>query len=718
MGTFMISGKNNRFTFGLIVASVGVIALAAQMRNRFHSQTASPTSSQSGQPSDRLKLIFGLPTTPAAVAALDPHQDPAPAPGPPSSPNKNQPPSERTFAPAPVLAHSSRAKSYFGEAPKGFPMPSTKSGDIVYALVGTPDNPGIKGPDGQFRWLMPASKMEMPDSLRTDSLRANDLDVKLKDPAYRKTLADAGAKFGASKGAFLLPPGSVPEFFARILWMSPFPEAHADNSEFLSLASLTTPIKDQWGRGTCQTFAAMAEIESIYLRDYGITVDLSEQFAYHLTKTTLLALPRAANGRENETSLWQGDWTERVVDTVKRYSVPNEPAAPYIDQWKQEENRDKLLGAEKGKLLATPETANQELIDAFEYSDLNFPQNARDSAKYGVKDYTFLGATDARNTSLIEAYLRTNRPVAIAVWLNWKYNKDTGLHENDPAGKAGGHAMQIAGFANFGADDTKNYFILKNSWGGQSFYFVNYDFIKNQAKGATIVESVTDPNRPVPMATRWLGRWNQDNDGWRGELRIRRLDSGKSAMRLGSFVASDGKEKTLTARASNADRTIEYFTSDDSNVAPSTLTGQKFSLYQYSWEPRAASGFTTWEGTRFGVHASRGDLPPLPGRENAVTAEGWKGNWAINLDGWAGTVRITDVTKKGGITGSYEAVGQAAIPLSGKVSTQSPYLVDLTYGAKRVQLMRFTHEPGRAAGLTLASDKKAPVYGVHAALLQ
>ncbi len=51
-----------------------------------------------------------------------------------------------------------------------------------------------------------------------------------------------------------------------------------------SLAQYQTPINDQLGRDTCWAFAGVAALEAAYNRKYGIVLDLSEQYAFHIPK--------------------------------------------------------------------------------------------------------------------------------------------------------------------------------------------------------------------------------------------------------------------------------------------------------------------------------------------------------------------------------------------------------------------------------------------------
>src|SRR5262249_53828249 len=58
-----------------------------------------------------------------------------------------------------------------------------------------------------------------------------------------------------------------------------------------SLAQYQTPFRftvgdqsviGQGGRGTCWAFAGVAALEAAYKRKYGVTLDLSEQYTFHM----------------------------------------------------------------------------------------------------------------------------------------------------------------------------------------------------------------------------------------------------------------------------------------------------------------------------------------------------------------------------------------------------------------------------------------------------
>jgi hypothetical protein len=468
----------------------------------------------------------------------------------------------------------------------------------------------------------------------------------------------------------------------------------------------------------------VANIESAYLRDYGLTLDLSEQFAYHTTKTTAFRARSSSNLTETESSYWNGDWIGRVAETMKIYSLPREPEAPYRNLQQLAERMSFLLGAD-AKLLGAPNyvestsTGNQDLIDKFEYDEVNIPAASRARAIYRITDYTSFDGK-AGNTKLIESFLRTNRPISIGVSLAWKWDPATGVYQHDPANtKPGGHAMLIIGFAHVGADNTKNYFILKNSWGGKDFYLVSYDFIAKNAHAATVMESVSDPAAGAPWSTRWLGHWNVDNDGWRGRMLIRRYNSNGKGFRMGNFFADDGSQKAVLAKALDNGRTVEYHLEDQINGSSTKLSGQAFSLSQYTGSAitQRASGYTTWNKTQYGLQASRDPLMVINGANAVVTdtlaLDGWLGTWAVTVDGVVGHAHFDQVSgkNKDQLTGTFETFKGAPLPLVATSPAGTPHLIDASYDKKKIRLMRFTREPGRAAGFTTTSKVH---YGVHA----
>ena len=54
------------------------------------------------------------------------------------------------------------------------------------------------------------------------------------------------------------------------------------NADAYSLAQYQTSFKNQRDRGTCWAFAGVAALEAAYKRKYNLTLDLSEQYVFHM----------------------------------------------------------------------------------------------------------------------------------------------------------------------------------------------------------------------------------------------------------------------------------------------------------------------------------------------------------------------------------------------------------------------------------------------------
>jgi hypothetical protein len=439
-----------------------------------------------------------------------------------------------------------------------------------------------------------------------------------------------------------------------------------------SLAGWQTPIRDQADRGTCGVFAATAAIEARYRRDYGLSLNLSEQYFMHIVKSTDLRSPRYYK-YENQSSYWWGAGSHSIA-LATSYPLPLETEAPYLNQTGMNNVRLSIPAA--GALTWHSDPAQnpttQAQIDAFEYSPLYIPLSARRNARYGVSSYTLLNTSQARNTTLLEDYISTNREVAIDVELKWRYDAATGIHQYDSTVNYGGHAMLIVGY-----DRTQSYFLLKNSWGGTSYVKVSYEFIQNAAYSGAVVNGVTDPNSP-PTKAQWLGEWSMNHDGWPGRLVVRRIPHpANAATRLGTYHGSDSRD--VNGYTLGGGRGLYFYVANTtSETTPGTLAGQPFELYVHGWDPQDASGYT-WSGSvRYGSVLKRSTLS-IP-YDNAFSPWEWLGTWSMNHDGWRGQLQITGWSTSGSLWGTYTPQGGAAVPMTGTFDTARPTTATFTIG--------------------------------------
>ncbi|WNG55323.1 C1 family peptidase [Archangium gephyra] len=465
-----------------------------------------------------------------------------------------------------------------------------------------------------------------------------------------------------------------------------------------SLAAWQTPIRNQADRGTCGVFSSAAAIEARYRRDYGISVDLSEQYLMHIVKSTSLDYPRTYQ-YENQSSYWYGAGSHSLSLTLS-YALPLESEVPYRNQAGMDAVRRSIPAA--GELIWSGDPAQnpttQAQIDAFEYSPLYIPLSARNNARYGVSSYTLLDWAQARDTALIENYISSNREVAIDVSLNWRYNSTTGIHEYDSTVNGGGHSMLIIGY-----DRSQQYFLLKNSWGGSEYVKVSYQFIQNASHGAAVVNGVRDPNSPVRKG-QWLGTWDMNHDGWAGKLMVRRIPHpANAATRLGSYY-SGSTGRNVNGYLVDDNRGIYFRVADTtSDTAPGTMTGQLFQMYIHGWDPQDASGYA-WDAgnTRYGSVLKRSGLSIPYG--NSFTASRWMGTWYMNHDGWRGQLQLTSYSTSGSLWGTYTPDGGTPVSVTGTFDTARPttatFVVHNSGGAQYFYVHHFGWSQSFFAGWT------------------
>ncbi|HYO67345.1 MAG TPA: C1 family peptidase [Archangium sp.] len=465
-----------------------------------------------------------------------------------------------------------------------------------------------------------------------------------------------------------------------------------------SLAAWQTPIRDQADRGTCGVFSSAAAIEARYRRDYGISVDLSEQYLMHIVKSTSLDYPRTYQ-YENQSSYWYGAGSHSLSLALS-YALPLESEVPYLNQTGMDAVRRSIPAA--GALIWSGDPAQnpttQAQIDAFEYSPLYIPLSARQNARYGVSGYTLLDWSQARDTALIENYISSNREVAIDVELKWRYNATTGVHEYDSTVNYGGHSMLIIGY-----DRSQQYFLLKNSWGGSAYVKVSYQFIQNASYGGAVVNGVTDPNAPVRKG-QWLGTWDMNHDGWAAKLVVRRIPHpANAATRLGSaYSGSTGRN--VNGYLLDDNRGIYFRVADTtSDIAPGTMSGQLFQMYIHGWDPQDASGYA-WDAgnTRYGSVLKRSGLSIPYG--NSFTASRWMGTWYMNHDGWRGRLQLTSYSTSGSLWGTYTPDGGSPINVTGTYDTTRPttvtFAIHYSGGAQYFYVHHFGWSQNFFAGLT------------------
>jgi hypothetical protein len=334
-------------------------------------------------------------------------------------------------------------------------------------------------------------------------------------------------------------------------WVSPAAAQVVTTPDRVDLSRWQTGIRNQQDRNLCSGFAMVAAIEARYRRQWGVTLDLSEQYFWHVYKSTGVEEP-APFRYENQSSFWGGGgaWG---LDAARTYAIPTETAAPYLNQSQMDALRDSIPGT--GQLAWAPDpslnTVTQDQVDAFEYSERYIPRAAGFNARYGVTSFTNYGSDVSRNPSEVERLLASDREVIVGLDLNWRWNADRTARVWDPTVNEGQHVFVIVGY-----DRPAHQFIVKNSWGEAGPIRVDYDVIANSSYEAATVDDVPNPNTVSSTKGRLLGTWNVDFDGHRGRATIRRSTGfANDATRLGSFrFAGETVDHAVNGNTTNGGR--------------------------------------------------------------------------------------------------------------------------------------------------------------------
>ncbi|SDL56792.1 C1 family peptidase [Siphonobacter aquaeclarae] len=488
-----------------------------------------------------------------------------------------------------------------------------------------------------------------------------------------------------------------------------------------SLEAYQTPIRDQRGRGSCWAFAGIAALEAAYKRKYGVSLDLSEQYLFHMAKCVELYpdYVTSAVRHENNSSYWGAQGNAGIVETMTRLPVCEERFAPYLDQPDLDALKTQLPAAGNLDWEST-----QEQLDTFEFDFRNIPQEARHQCRYRVKSWGVLPTVTAQN---IENVLLNNHEVVIDIDVyKWKYNATRNVYEFDPAGAGGGgHVVLIIGF-----DRDNQTFLVKNSWGGNQYLQLTYDYItrvSGQWFTGFYITDVDDIQAAPDLKSKWIGNWKMDHDGWRGSLTIRRFTSfhntdPNAPTKLGNYYR-DGKKFDVNGYfVDNGQGMVCYVADHEGRVVPGTLfVGQRFDTYNFSWAPRLGAGKTFWNNIPFGVVLNRDTFPHQP--SNTFSRSEWLGQWHMNHDGWQGVLTLSNISS--GVfgllfvTGTYRASDGRTLSVSGLVNQAQQHVLSLSIpfsptNNQPFELLYHTWEDKLFSGVTQWGGRKFGVVGQKA----
>jgi hypothetical protein len=347
-----------------------------------------------------------------------------------------------------------------------------------------------------------------------------------------------------------------------------------------SLAAYQTPIRNQGTRAVCWAFAITAALEAAYKRDFGLELDLSEEYVTHIQKAGELFYDYTTNNLayENNSSFWDAQGNAGSVMSLRRYAVPTENDAPYSSIQTFETLKNQLPFP---SLFDDSKTLTQSMLDTVEFSERHIPSQARYHALYQIDD-----AAQIRNPSNdeIERVISEKHEVIAGFILNWALDKDTGIRSYDATiPNAGYHIMLIVAY-----DHDRQLFWLKNSWGGKELAVVTYEFVEKAIREASYIKSVkpvADPRAPQAQGM-WLGHWLLNLPDQHGDFMIRRFTNFRASQeaptKLGSFI-ENGESHDIEGKLENDGKTMAFTISAGTERAePGMMIGK---VYRATLDP-------------------------------------------------------------------------------------------------------------------------------------
>jgi len=311
-----------------------------------------------------------------------------------------------------------------------------------------------------------------------------------------------------------------------------------------------TPTKDQHDRGTCWAFGIVGAIEAAYKRKYGITLDLSEQYLFHIVKSSEYIPTKVP---ENNSSLWGFQGSSDILGYTSVLRLPEEGYAAYKTQGQLEAVVNNMPAASSMRTGGTPTQAGN---DVFEQSQDVVPIEAGYHARYGATSTTRV-AGSASITDLQE--ILASQHEIVADFAMRRKTLPDGSWDFDGAAAVESHVMLIVGY-----DRNARTFTIKNSWGEVGTITVTYAFMANCFLGGGYVNDVVAPNTPDLNQPKWLGRWTLSSPGLSGNLFVRRYADTRNNLTLadgvsqplGALYATDGSVQPVTGWFSNGGSTV------------------------------------------------------------------------------------------------------------------------------------------------------------------
>lgn len=468
--------------------------------------------------------------------------------------------------------------------------------------------------------------------------------------------------------------------FARARGLLFVPDLLPRRRNVVTLEPHQTEYRTQGGRGTCYAFATVAAMEASYKRTYGVVLNLSEEYLFHLNKVTEL-FPFYLTGNpphENNTSYMGFQGSSGIVEKAARSGICDEDAAPYRSVAALEAIRTSNPAI--GSLDWA--TSTQDQYDLFEFDERYVPTAARYAARYRVRTLRVLPSATMENVMAV---------------IDAGYEVITDIPE---------HCFLIIGY-----DLDTQEWIVKNSWGSPGPE--RWSIATTPLLGGAYITAVEPPDAPRDLEATWIGRWHMNHDGWKGRLVIRRTQDFRTSdgafTKLGDYYVDGSAPRQVNGRTEDDGRQLHFWIADEpGRIAPGSQAGQEFRAYQFTREDGLAAGVTWWAGSPFGVTMGRAPITA------PVRRSGWTGDWNMNHDGWHGRLSITSTAPW---AGTYTPDGGSPVALRDISAADYRLSFRIPFSADNVQpftVYNHTQETGRFSGTTVWAGMTFGVQGRRA----